>query len=115
VVLKDESRSERGFVSAAPRESLLGAVGEVLTELRPSGSVRLTGVLADIVNEYGQTKLLVFDGIIIEIHFRSSSKRWYYCYDNILSFIDSFVNMGIIYSNRFISDYITILVKVVGL
>ncbi len=27
VVLKDESRSERGFVSAAPRESLAGSCG----------------------------------------------------------------------------------------
>ena len=51
VVLKDESRSERGFVSAAPRESLLGAVGEVLTELRPSGSVRLNGKPVDVVSE----------------------------------------------------------------
>jgi membrane-bound serine protease (ClpP class) len=51
VVLKDESRSERGYISAAPRESLLGASGEVLTELRPAGSVRLNGKPVDVVSE----------------------------------------------------------------
>ncbi len=51
VVLKDESRSERGFVSAEPRQELLGATGEVLTELRPSGSVRLNGRPVDVVSE----------------------------------------------------------------
>jgi membrane-bound serine protease (ClpP class) len=51
VVLKDESRSERGFVSAEPRQELLGTVGEVLTELRPSGSVRLNGKPVDVVSE----------------------------------------------------------------
>ena len=51
VVLKDESRAERGFVSAEPRQELLGATGEVLTELRPSGSVRLNGRPVEVVSE----------------------------------------------------------------
>ena len=70
----------RGYFSDvsvnAENSAPLGAVEYLrVRETSASGSVRLTGVLADIVNEYGQTKLLVFDGIIIEIHFRSSSKK----------------------------------------
>ena len=45
LVLQDASRSERGFVSAEDRSSL------VLTELRPAGSALLDGNPVDVVSE----------------------------------------------------------------
>ncbi len=51
LVLQDASRSERGFVSAEDRSSLVGKTGEVLTELRPAGSALLDGNPVDVVSE----------------------------------------------------------------
>ena len=51
VVLHDSSRSERGFVSAEEHTELVGKIGEVITELRPSGTVRIDGRPIDVVSE----------------------------------------------------------------
>ncbi len=51
VVLKDESTSARGFVSATEDTSLLGKRGRVKTELRPSGTAEIDGKLVDVVSE----------------------------------------------------------------
>ena len=51
VVLHDSSRAERGFVSAEGRPELVGKVGEVMTELRPSGTVRIDGRPVDVISE----------------------------------------------------------------
>lgn len=47
VVLHDSSRSERGF----EHTELVGKIGEVITELRPSGTVRIDGRPIDVVSE----------------------------------------------------------------
>ena len=51
VVLKDQSSSSRGFVSAEPRTELMGRSCTVLTELRPAGSVLIDGRPIDVVSE----------------------------------------------------------------
>ena len=51
LVLRDQSTSERGYVSAETKSELVGKTGEVLTELRPSGSILLDGVPVDVVSE----------------------------------------------------------------
>ena len=51
LVLKDASTSRRGFVSAPPRESLVGKRGVVRTELRPAGTVLIDGRPVDVVSE----------------------------------------------------------------
>lgn len=51
VVLKDQSTSSRGYVSATPQDALVGEEGVVLTELRPSGSAELAGHPVDVVSE----------------------------------------------------------------
>jgi membrane-bound serine protease (ClpP class) len=51
IVLHDASTSARGYVSAETRSELIGKEGEVLTELRPSGSVWLDGVPVDVISE----------------------------------------------------------------
>ena len=51
VVLHDSSRSECGFVSAEEHTELVGKIGEVITELRPSGTVRIDGRPIDVVSE----------------------------------------------------------------
>ncbi len=51
LVLRDQSTSARGYVSAETNADLLGKQGEVLTELRPSGSILLDGVPVDVVSE----------------------------------------------------------------
>ena len=51
VVLHDSSRTERGFVSAEAQPELVGKVGEVITELRPSGTVRIDGRPVDVISE----------------------------------------------------------------
>ena len=53
VVLRDMSTAERGFVSAAPRETLLGQTGTAGTDLRPAGSATIGGVPVDVVSEGG--------------------------------------------------------------
>ena len=51
LVLKDASTSRRGFVSAPPRESLVGKRGDVRTELRPAGTALIDGKPVDVVSE----------------------------------------------------------------
>ena len=50
-VLKDQSTSKRGYVSAVEEPHLVGARGKVLTELRPSGSALIAGHPVDVVSE----------------------------------------------------------------
>ncbi len=50
-VLHDQSTAKRGFVSAAPREALVGRTGVVTTELRPSGTADIDGRPVDVVSE----------------------------------------------------------------
>lgn len=50
-VLKDQSTSSRGYVSAVQEDDLVGKRGTVLTELRPSGSARIDGRPVDVVSE----------------------------------------------------------------
>ena len=51
LVLSDQSTSARGYVSTVSRMELMGREGEVLTELRPAGSVLLDGSPVDVVSE----------------------------------------------------------------
>ena len=51
LVLSDQSTTERGYVSAETKRELIGKTGEVLTELRPAGSMLLDGVPVDVVSE----------------------------------------------------------------
>ena len=51
VVLKDQSSSSLGFVSAEPRNELMGRHGTVLTELRPAGSALIDGRPVDVISE----------------------------------------------------------------
>ncbi len=53
LVLRDTATAERGYVSAAPRESLLGQAGTAATDLRPAGSASFNGVPVDVVSEGG--------------------------------------------------------------
>ena len=50
-VLRDQSTSQRGYVSATPRENLVGKSGTALTELRPSGTAEIDGSPVDVVTE----------------------------------------------------------------
>ena len=51
IVLQKASRTEEGYVSAAERTELVGKTGEVLTELRPSGTARIDGRPVDVISE----------------------------------------------------------------
>ena len=51
IVLKKSSRTEEGYVSAAEQSELVGKMGEVLTELRPSGTARIDGRPVDVISE----------------------------------------------------------------
>ena len=51
VVLKDQSTSQRGYVSAKTQSELVGKKGKVLTELRPAGTVLIDGAPVDVVSE----------------------------------------------------------------
>ena len=51
VVLHSSARTEHGFVSAEERPELVGKVGEVMTELRPSGTARIDGRPVDVISE----------------------------------------------------------------
>ena len=51
VVLHTSARSEQGYVSAAQQSELIGKLGEVLTELRPSGTARIDGRPIDVISE----------------------------------------------------------------
>lgn len=50
-VLKDQSTSKRGYISAVEESYLVGQQGTVLTELRPSGSALIDGHSVDVVSE----------------------------------------------------------------
>ena len=51
IVLQKSSRTEEGYVSAAEQSDLVGKSGEVLTELRPSGTARIDGRPVDVISE----------------------------------------------------------------
>ena len=51
IVLQTSSRTEEGYVSAAEQTGLVGKTGEVLTELRPSGTARIDGRPVDVISE----------------------------------------------------------------
>ena len=51
LTLKDKSNTANGYVSAEPREELLGKRGIVVTELRPSGSALIADKLVDVISE----------------------------------------------------------------
>ena len=51
VVLQNRSRTEEGFVSAVGKPELVGKSGDVLTELRPSGTARIDGRPVDVISE----------------------------------------------------------------
>ena len=51
IVLQNSSRTEEGYVSAAEQSELVGKTGEVLTELRPSGTARIDGRPVDVISE----------------------------------------------------------------
>ena len=50
IVLSDASTTDRGYVSTRTQAELIGRMGVVLTELRPSGTVQLDGVPVDVVS-----------------------------------------------------------------
>lgn len=51
LTLKDKSNTANGYVSAEPRDELLGKRGIVVTELRPSGSALIADKLVDVISE----------------------------------------------------------------
>ena len=51
MVLHTSSRGEQGYVSAEQHMELVGRTGEVLTELRPSGTARIDGRPVDVISE----------------------------------------------------------------
>ena len=51
IVLQKSARTEEGYVSAMEQSELVGKSGEVLTELRPSGTVRIDGRPVDVISE----------------------------------------------------------------
>ena len=51
LVLHDRSRSVRGYVSAEPRDGLLGLDGIAVTDLRPAGTVKIRERPVDVVTE----------------------------------------------------------------
>lgn len=48
-ILRDEFKTEAGYVSAPPRQDLVGKKGEALTPLRPSGTALIEGRRVDVV------------------------------------------------------------------
>ena len=50
-MLHNSSRTEEGYVSSVGAVDLVGKTGEVLTELRPAGTVRIDGHPVDVVSE----------------------------------------------------------------
>ena len=51
IVLQKSSRTEEGYVSAVGSVDLIGKMGKVLTELRPSGTARIDGRPVDVISE----------------------------------------------------------------
>lgn len=52
-ILKDELKTEAGYVSAESKEHLLHKTGKTITPLRPSGTVIIDGERIDVVTEGG--------------------------------------------------------------
>ena len=50
LVLRDQSTSQRGYVSTESKSDLVGKRGKVLTELRPAGSILIDGAPVDVVS-----------------------------------------------------------------
>jgi membrane-bound serine protease (ClpP class) len=48
-ILKDEMKTEHGYVSAADRKHLLGKTGQSVTPLRPSGTAMIDDIRVDVV------------------------------------------------------------------
>jgi len=51
IVLQKSSRTEEGYVTAEEQLDIVGKVGEVLTELHPSGTARIDGRPVDVISE----------------------------------------------------------------
>jgi len=50
-VLRDQTNTEKGYVSADEHKELIGCTGIVSRELRPAGTVILNGEPVDVVSE----------------------------------------------------------------
>ncbi|WP_409341333.1 NfeD family protein [Paenibacillus sp. MBLB4367] len=48
-ILREELKSENGYVASMPKQHLLGKEGRTLTPLRPAGTVRIDGERVDVV------------------------------------------------------------------
>ena len=51
MVLKDQTSTDRGYVSAPEQDRLVGRQGTVTRELRPAGTVVIDGEPVDVVSE----------------------------------------------------------------
>lgn len=51
LILSDEQKKEKGYVSSSDLEYLLGKKGTAVTDLRPSGSVDIDGVKFDAISD----------------------------------------------------------------
>ena len=51
IVLRDTSSTEKGYVTAAEHNELIGRKARVLTDVRPAGSILLDGIPIDVVSE----------------------------------------------------------------
>ena len=51
LVLKDQTKTEQGYVSAEEHKELIGCTGIVSRELRPAGTVIIDGEPVDVVSE----------------------------------------------------------------
>lgn len=64
LILTDSTSSEKGYLSHADKQSLLGKVGVTLTPLRPAGTAEIEGERIDVVTEGSyldqQTKIQVY-------------------------------------------------------
>ncbi len=64
LILKDEQKKEKGFISANDLKYLLGKQGIAITDLRPSGTADFDGVEFDVISEgkyiLKDTKLVIY-------------------------------------------------------
>ena len=51
MVLKDQTSTDKGYISAPEQDRLVGRQGTVTRELRPSGTVVIDGEPVDVVSE----------------------------------------------------------------
>ena len=51
IILTDSTNTESGYVSNINRHDLIGKVGILVTDLRPSGTLLLEGERIDVVSE----------------------------------------------------------------